>query len=63
MYARGRFGLTDYDRMARQRCAIKAIIDEADPITLLSATSSWRRRRRTSSAPTSRVPRSTTSST
>ena len=35
MYARGRFGLTDYDRMARQRCAIKAIVDEADPITLL----------------------------
>src|SRR4051794_14170745 len=36
MYARGRFGLTDYDRMARQRCAINAIVDEADPITLLS---------------------------
>jgi polyisoprenyl-teichoic acid--peptidoglycan teichoic acid transferase len=35
MYARGRYGLTDYDRMARQRCAIKAIVDEADPITLL----------------------------
>jgi LCP family protein required for cell wall assembly len=36
MYARGRYGLTDYDRMARQRCAINAIVDEADPITLLS---------------------------
>jgi LCP family protein required for cell wall assembly len=35
MYARGRYGLTDYDRMARQRCAIKAIVDAADPITLL----------------------------
>jgi LCP family protein required for cell wall assembly len=35
MYARGRYGLTDYDRMARQRCALKAIIDAADPITLL----------------------------
>jgi polyisoprenyl-teichoic acid--peptidoglycan teichoic acid transferase len=35
MYARGRYGLTDYDRMARQRCAINAIIDAADPITLL----------------------------
>jgi LCP family protein required for cell wall assembly len=35
MYARGRYGLTDYDRMARQRCAIDAIIDAADPITLL----------------------------
>ncbi|WP_324275004.1 LCP family protein [Blastococcus brunescens] len=34
-YARGRFNLTDYDRMARQRCAIQAIIDAADPITLL----------------------------
>jgi LCP family protein required for cell wall assembly len=34
-FARGRFGLTDYDRMARQRCAIKAIIDAADPVTLL----------------------------
>jgi hypothetical protein len=35
MFARGRFGLSDYDRMARQRCSIKAIIDAADPITLL----------------------------
>jgi LCP family protein required for cell wall assembly len=34
-FTRGRFGLTDYDRMARQRCAIKAIIDAADPVTLL----------------------------
>ncbi|GAB3306526.1 hypothetical protein GCM10027451_13890 [Geodermatophilus aquaeductus] len=34
-FARGRYGLTDYDRMDRQRCTIKAIIDEADPITLL----------------------------
>jgi anionic cell wall polymer biosynthesis LytR-Cps2A-Psr (LCP) family protein len=34
-FARGRFGLTDYDRMARQRCTIKAIVDAADPITLL----------------------------
>ena len=34
-FARGRFGLTDYDRMARQRCAINAIIDAADPVTLL----------------------------
>src|SRR3712207_7925947 len=33
--ARGRFGLTDYDRMARQRCTINAIIDAADPVTLL----------------------------
>ncbi len=34
-YARGRFGLSDYDRMARQRCTIDAIIDAADPLTLL----------------------------
>ncbi len=34
-FARGRFGLTDYDRMDRQRCTIDAIIAEADPITLL----------------------------
>ncbi|WP_448610694.1 LCP family protein [Geodermatophilus sp. URMC 60] len=34
-FARGRFGLTDYDRMARQRCTITAIIDAADPVTLL----------------------------
>src|SRR4051794_32755855 len=35
-FARGRFGLTDYDRMARQRCTIDAIIEAADPVTLLS---------------------------
>jgi LCP family protein required for cell wall assembly len=34
-FARGRFGLTDYDRMARQRCTIQAIISAADPVTLL----------------------------
>jgi hypothetical protein len=34
-FARGRFGLSDYDRMARQRCTISAIIDTADPLTLL----------------------------
>jgi LCP family protein required for cell wall assembly len=35
-FARGRFGLTDYDRMARQRCTISAIVAAADPVTLLS---------------------------
>jgi LCP family protein required for cell wall assembly len=35
-FARGRFGLTDYDRMARQRCTINAIIQAADPVTLLA---------------------------
>jgi polyisoprenyl-teichoic acid--peptidoglycan teichoic acid transferase len=34
-FARGRFGLSDYDRMARQRCTIDAIIDAADPGTVL----------------------------
>jgi LCP family protein required for cell wall assembly len=35
-YARGRFGLSDYQRMDRQRCVISAIVDAADPVTLLS---------------------------
>ena len=35
-YARGRFGLTDYLRMDRQRCVLQAIVDAADPVTLLS---------------------------
>jgi polyisoprenyl-teichoic acid--peptidoglycan teichoic acid transferase len=35
-YARGRFGLTDYQRMDRQRCMINAIVEAADPMTLLS---------------------------
>ena len=34
-FARGRFGLSDYDRMARQRCTVSAIVDAADPVTLL----------------------------
>ena len=34
-FARGRYDLTDYDRMARQRCTIDAIVDAADPITML----------------------------
>ncbi|MGY1724831.1 LCP family protein [Blastococcus sp. SYSU DS0533] len=34
-FARGRLGLTDYDRMDRQRCTISAIVDAADPVTLL----------------------------
>ncbi|TFV87858.1 LytR family transcriptional regulator [Blastococcus sp. CT_GayMR16] len=35
-FARGRFGLTDYQRMDRQRCMINAIVSAADPMTLLS---------------------------
>lgn len=37
-YARGRYGIAsgDYDRMDRQRCVIKAVIDQADPTTMLT---------------------------
>jgi LCP family protein required for cell wall assembly len=35
-FARGRFGLTDYQRMDRQRCVLDAIVDAADPVTLLT---------------------------
>ena len=35
-YARGRYGLSDYSRMGRQRCAMDAIIGAANPFTLLS---------------------------
>jgi LCP family protein required for cell wall assembly len=35
-FARGRFGLSDYLRMDRQRCVLQAIVDSADPVKLLS---------------------------
>ncbi len=35
-YARGRYGLSDYLRMDRQRCVIDAIVDAADPVTVLA---------------------------
>lgn len=35
-FARGRYGSDDYQRMDRQRCAIDAIIDAADPQTLFT---------------------------
>jgi LCP family protein required for cell wall assembly len=35
-FARGRLALTDYQRMDRQRCMINAIVQAADPMTLLS---------------------------
>jgi len=35
-FARGRFGLTDYQRMDRQRCVLDAIVHKANPVTLLS---------------------------
>jgi polyisoprenyl-teichoic acid--peptidoglycan teichoic acid transferase len=34
-FARGRYGLDDYDRMERQRCVMDAFIEEVDPLTLL----------------------------
>ena len=34
-FTRGRYGSTDYKRMARQRCAINAIVAEASPVKLL----------------------------
>ena len=34
-FARGRWGSDDYERMERQRCTVDAIIDAADPATLL----------------------------
>ncbi|MGO4956845.1 LCP family protein [Luteococcus sp. Sow4_B9] len=35
-YARSRKGSTDYNRMGRQTCVVKAVIDQADPATLLT---------------------------
>ena len=34
LYARSRDFATDYDRMARQRCVVNAIVDTADPVTV-----------------------------
>jgi LCP family protein required for cell wall assembly len=34
-FARGRYGLDDYDRMERQRCVLQAFVEEADPFTVL----------------------------
>jgi len=34
-YSRGRYGSDDYRRMERQRCMVDAIVDEADPVTML----------------------------
>ncbi len=35
-FARGRYGSDDYARMDRQRCAVDALIESADPLTLLT---------------------------
>lgn len=34
-YARGRYGLDDYKRMERQRCVINAVVQQAQPATVL----------------------------
>jgi LCP family protein required for cell wall assembly len=34
-FARGRWGSDDYERMLRQRCMIGALVEAADPVTLL----------------------------
>lgn len=36
-YARSRYDSSDYDRMARQSCLVDAIIDQANPETLLTS--------------------------
>lgn len=36
-YTRWRIGSSDYDRMGRQRCVIKAAATQADPVTLVRA--------------------------
>jgi len=35
-FARGRYGGTDYDRMLRQRCVIRAVAEQANPATVLA---------------------------
>lgn len=35
-YARGRWGLDDYSRMERQRCVINAVVQQAQPATVLA---------------------------
>jgi LCP family protein required for cell wall assembly len=34
-FARGRYGSDDYERMLRQRCMVGAIVDAADPVTVV----------------------------
>jgi LCP family protein required for cell wall assembly len=36
-WARGRYGLSDYLRMDRQRCALDAILKSANPVTVLTS--------------------------
>ena len=36
-YARGRYGLDDFDRMPRQSCLVNAIVRQANPATMLTS--------------------------
>jgi LCP family protein required for cell wall assembly len=54
-FARGRWGSDDYERMERQRCTIAAIIDAADPATLVRRYTALAAAGKTSSPPTSLV--------
>lgn len=35
-FARGRYGTDDYERMRRQRCVIKAVAEQANPVTVIA---------------------------
>lgn len=35
-FARGRYGTTDYERMSRQRCVIRAVVKQVQPATVLA---------------------------
>ncbi len=35
-FARGRYGTTDYERMSRQRCVIRAVVKQVQPTTVLA---------------------------
>ncbi|MCL1839161.1 MAG: LCP family protein, partial [Propionibacteriaceae bacterium] len=35
-FARGRYGLNDYTRMERQRCVVNAVVQQANPVNVLS---------------------------
>ena len=62
-YARSRHGSTNYERMARQRCVMTAMVDQVDPQTALTRFRRSRRPPPASSAPTCRSPSSATSPT
>jgi polyisoprenyl-teichoic acid--peptidoglycan teichoic acid transferase len=58
-FARGRYGASDWDRMERQRCVIKAIVDRASPVRLLTRYEALARTARqilTTDVPTDKLP-------